>query len=148
MLPAVHAPGVTFAAGERLYVDVVARVSRPAKAVGDGVLLLDNAGPAASLTMPALVAPPIQGQPKPTPSGTPTTSPTPTSIIGCKSPSTTLSPYLSHFSHAIRPFSSPGITLLLLFLSFHAIVPAQSLVVVFGPVEETFWTASPRVVQS
>lgn len=66
-LPGVKVAALSFSAGDRLYVDVVAKVTKAGTSTGDGVQLLENAGAPGSLSLPALAGKVILGQRHPPP---------------------------------------------------------------------------------
>ena len=75
-LPGVKVPALSFSTGDRLYVDVIAKVTVPGTAAGNGILVLDNAGAAGSLTLPVLTHHVVEGQPRHHPHPTPSVTPT------------------------------------------------------------------------
>jgi hypothetical protein len=75
--PAVEAPSVTFAPGDRLYMDMVVKVVTAASSSGGGVIHLDNGGAGQQLRFPVLAAV-VDPTPNSTAGTTPVLTPTPT----------------------------------------------------------------------
>lgn len=86
-LPAVSAAGVTWEAGDQLYLDLLAKVVKAASSATGGVAHYDDGGMGQSVTHPTTTATPAPN-PSPDPSPSPTTTPSSPGFVWRPAPGT------------------------------------------------------------